>query len=101
MPQNCHHTLECPFYANCLECTKDTRIDVILFRDYKEGRPVYDCMALLALSDPEKKIPIKEELEYELSNPDLINELPCPLNSLNYPTFLEDKIKDLIKLLKK
>ena len=99
--QDCHHTITCPLYANWLEHTRNPRTDVIICTGDKDGKPIYGCSPLIDLKDDEAGIPIREELAYELSNPDRFREVVCPLNSLNNPNYLENQVNGLLKLLKK
>lgn len=98
--RDCHSTVTCPFYANWLDYRRDPRTDVIVPQGLPENID-YGCLTLIALEDAETGIPVGEELEYDLSDPDRVREIICPLNSLNNPNYLENKVIDLLKLSKK
>ena len=98
--RDCHSTVTCPFYANWLDYHRDPRTEVIVPQGLPENID-YGCLTLIALEDAETGIPIGEELADELSEPERLESINCPLKFLNNPDYLENKVIDLLKLLKK
>ena len=66
MAQYCPYAEKCPFHQNWAEQTKDRRLDVIVTEG--EGS-YYDCLALIALDDPETGIAMSDDLKYSLADP--------------------------------
>ena len=97
MPVHCHNTNSCPFYQNWLDYRRNPDTRVVVTPD-ESGLSYHDCLTLIALDDPETGIPAGEELKDELSNPETMKKLNCPLNQLNKPNFLEDRLKGLLSL---